>query len=130
MGIVGARSGMCRSVCKCLLLKKTRHLSPTEPALNHHTPRNLKLEAGSWAARVIRGTHHAGGVTVWLRCPIRHTTDRPQPRPTPRLQQCLWGRVMQSRDLSIGACMAPMGPTYPSIWAGSSNSLKNADLWW
>lgn len=73
-----ALSGMCRSVCKCLLLKQTRHLSPTGPELHHHTPWNLKPDAGSWAARVIRGTHHAGGVTVWLRCPIRHTTDRPR----------------------------------------------------
>lgn len=26
---------------------------------------------------------------------------------------------------SIGACMAPMGPTYPSVCEGSSNSLKH-----
>lgn len=76
-----ALTGICRSVCKCLLLKQTRHLSPTGPELHHHTPWNLKLDAGSWAARVIRGTHHAGGVTVWLRCPIRHTTEWPQPTP-------------------------------------------------
>lgn len=30
-GYCQALSGMCRSVCKCLLLKQTRHLSPTGP---------------------------------------------------------------------------------------------------
>lgn len=132
MGIVGELAGMCRSLCKCLLLKQTRHLNPTGPELGHHTPWNLKPDAGSWAARVIRGTHHAGGVTVWLRCPIRHTTDRPQPTPawtqapatalSPGQTEAAWG------DLSIGAAMAPKGPTYPSVCAGSSNSLKGTDL--
>ncbi|TNN68903.1 hypothetical protein EYF80_020938 [Liparis tanakae] len=61
--------------------QQTRHLSPTEPELHHHGPWNLKPDAGSWAARVIRRTHHAGGVTVWLRCPIRHTADRPRLTP-------------------------------------------------
>lgn len=74
-------SGMHRSVCKCLLLKQTRHLSPTGPELRYHTPWNLKPDAGSWAAIVIRGTHHAGSVTVWLRCPIRHSIAQPQPTP-------------------------------------------------
>lgn len=46
----------------------------------NHTLWNLKCDAG-WPAIVIRGTHHAGSDTVWLRCPIRHGIDQPQPTP-------------------------------------------------
>lgn len=52
---------------------------PTGPDLHHLTQKNLKLDPASYAARVIRETYHAGGVTVWLGCPIRHTTALPQP---------------------------------------------------
>lgn len=44
---------------------------------------------------------------------------------TPCLQHPLLGRVRWPRDPSIGASMALMGATYPSIWGGSSNSLKS-----
>ncbi|KAK1878200.1 Leucine-rich repeat and calponin like domain containing protein 1 [Dissostichus eleginoides] len=115
----------------CMLQKRpdqTRHLSPTGPELHDHTPWNLKPDTGSWAARVIRGTHHAGGVTVWLRCPIRHTTDRPQLTPAWTDIPVVALSLGRSQAASIGACMAPMGPTYPSVCAGSSNSLKSKDL--
>lgn len=121
---------MCRSAGNCLLLKQTRHLSLTGPELHHHTPWNLKPDAGSWAARVIRGTHHAGGVTVWLRCPIRHTANLAHTTQY-RHPGCkiVLGGVRWPGDLSIGACMAPVGPAYKPICRGSSNSLKSRELW-
>lgn len=65
-----ALRGMYKSVCKCLLLKQNRHLIPTGQELRHCTLWNLSSDAESRAAIVIRGTHH---VTVWLRCPFRHS---------------------------------------------------------
>lgn len=111
-----ALSGMCRSICKCLLLKQTGHLSLTRPELHHHTPWNLKPDAGSWTARVIRGTHHAGGVTVWLRCPIRHTTERPRPTPA-------WTNTPVAA-LSLGRSQAARGPLYRSLYGSHGSNLS------
>lgn len=77
---------------------------------------NLKPDAGSWAARVIRGTHHAGGVTVWLRCPIRHTTDRPQP-------SLAWTDTLVS-GLSLGQSQAAWGPLYSSLYGSPGSNLS------
>lgn len=127
-----APSGMCKSVCKCLLLKQNRHLIPTGQELRHYTLWNLKSDLESWAAIVIRGTHQAGRVTVWLRCPIRHGIARIQTSPVwpdPSLTVRYLGWTPRAgRSLSIGL-MAPMGPTYPSVCAGLFNSLKSSGLW-
>lgn len=115
-GYCGALTGMCRSACKCLLLKQTRHFSPTGPEPHHHNPWNLKPDAGSWAARVIRGTHHAGGVTVWLRCPIRHSTDWLQPT-LPRTDA-------RFATLSPGWSRVARGPLYRRLYGSHGYNLS------
>lgn len=111
-----ALSGECRSACKGLLLKWTRHFGPSRLEPYHHTPWNLKLSSGSWAARVIRRTHHADGVTVWLKCPIRHTTDWPQPT-------LPWIDTLFAAP-SLGQSQVAQGPLYRSLYGSHGCNLS------